>query len=45
MKTKVFGQKIKYTYGVDNKKKTITGSNGEPKMVYTDKPTMKQIKF
>ena len=44
MKTKVFGQKIKYTYGVDNKKKTITGSNGEPKMVYTDKPTMKQIK-
>lgn len=44
MKTKVFGQRIKYSYSVDNKRKTITGSNGEPKMVYTDKPTMKQIK-
>lgn len=44
MKTKVFGQKIKYTYSVDNKRKEITGSNGEPQMVYTDKPGLKQIK-
>lgn len=42
MKTKVFGQRIKYSYSVDNKRQTITGSNGEPKMVYTDKPKLKK---
>ena len=42
MKTKVFGQKIKYTYSVDNKRKEITDSNGELKVVYDGRPELKK---
>lgn len=42
MKTKILGQIITNKYSVDNKRKEIKNSDGNPKMIYGGKPELKK---